>query len=123
MMYPRLPDGDPVRMSVVDYVTRVRSDVGGSLAGRQVELTGYLGSAPDGGHGSAPYGDQLLFQAAGDLCRSPRRRAAAGCGPRHLASGDRRAAGARRCGGPAAGTAYLSVTAATVVSEATGRQW
>jgi hypothetical protein len=48
MAYPRLPDGDPVRMSVGDYVTRVRSDTGGSLIGRQVQLTGYLGAARDG---------------------------------------------------------------------------
>jgi uncharacterized repeat protein (TIGR03943 family) len=48
MVYPRLPDGDPVRMSVVDYVTRMRSDTGGSLIGRQVELTGYLAAVPGG---------------------------------------------------------------------------
>jgi hypothetical protein len=48
MAYPRLPAGDPVRMSVMDYVTRLHSDTGGSLIGRQVQITGYLGSAPDG---------------------------------------------------------------------------
>lgn len=48
MVYPRLPNGDPVRMSVVDYVTRVRSDTGGSLIGRQVQMTGYLAVAPGG---------------------------------------------------------------------------
>jgi hypothetical protein len=40
MVYPRLPDGDPVRMSVVDDVTRLRSSIGGSMVGRQVQLVG-----------------------------------------------------------------------------------
>jgi hypothetical protein len=48
MAYPQLPAGDPVRMSVMDYVTRVHSDTGGSLVGRQVQMTGYLESASDG---------------------------------------------------------------------------
>jgi hypothetical protein len=78
MVYPRLPDGDPVRMSVADYVTRVRSDVGGSLVGRQVQMTGYLGSAPDGGMDLRRTVIGVLFKSTPDLCRSPRRHAPAG---------------------------------------------
>lgn len=43
-----LPAGDPVRMTVVDYVTRAIWDKGASLKGRQVSLTGFVTPGPDG---------------------------------------------------------------------------
>ena len=120
MVYPRLPDGDPVRMSVVDYVTRVRSDVGGSLVGRQVQLTGYLESAPDGG---------MDLRRTVINCCSKRPVTVAvhlvgtlppGAGPgtwlRVTGGLPTRGATAARPGR----IAYLSVTAATVVLDAAG---
>lgn len=120
MVYPRLPDGDPVRMSVVDYVTRVRSDIGGSLVGRQVQLIGYLVSAPDGGMDlrrtvitcCAKRPETIAVHLVGTLPR--------GAGPGTWL----RVTGGlpTRCVTAARRTqiAYLSVTAATVVTEATG---
>jgi putative membrane protein len=43
-----LPAGDPVRLTVLDYATRAVYDRGRSLTGRQVRLTGFLATGPDG---------------------------------------------------------------------------
>ena len=122
MVYPRLPDGDPVRMSVVDYVTRVRSDVGGSLVGRQVQLIGYLVSAPDGGMDlrrtvitcCAKRPESFAVHLVGTLPRD----AGPGTWLRVTGGLPTRGATAAR----PTQIAYLSVTTATVVTEATGSQ-
>jgi uncharacterized repeat protein (TIGR03943 family) len=44
-----LPDGDPVRVSLLDYASRAVFDKGASLSGRQVVLSGFLLPAPGGG--------------------------------------------------------------------------
>jgi uncharacterized repeat protein (TIGR03943 family) len=49
--FPPLPAGDPARVGVLDYASRAVFDQGRSLAGRRVELTGFLADGPDG----APY--------------------------------------------------------------------
>ncbi|MFI9809657.1 TIGR03943 family putative permease subunit [Streptomyces sp. NPDC052301] len=49
--YGRLPAGDPVPLSVVDYASRAAYDHGRSLHGRPVRVTGFL--ALD--HAGAPY--------------------------------------------------------------------
>lgn len=49
--YPRLPAGDPLRLSVVDYAGRAVYDHGRSIADRQIKITGFV--ALD--HGGAPY--------------------------------------------------------------------
>jgi uncharacterized repeat protein (TIGR03943 family) len=46
-----LPDGDPVRISVLDYASRAVFDHGKSLAGRRVTLSGFVMAGPNG----APY--------------------------------------------------------------------
>jgi len=43
-----LPDGDPVRISVLDYASRAVFDQGRSLAGRRVMLSGFVIAGPDG---------------------------------------------------------------------------
>jgi uncharacterized repeat protein (TIGR03943 family) len=43
-----LPDGDPVRLSVLDYASRAVFDDGRSLAGRRVLLSGFVIAGPDG---------------------------------------------------------------------------
>jgi uncharacterized repeat protein (TIGR03943 family) len=43
-----LPDGDPVRISVLDYASRAVFDHGASLQGRQVTLSGFLLPGPHG---------------------------------------------------------------------------
>jgi uncharacterized repeat protein (TIGR03943 family) len=40
--YPPLPDGDPVRLSVLDYANRAVFERGASLAQRRVMLTGFV---------------------------------------------------------------------------------
>jgi uncharacterized repeat protein (TIGR03943 family) len=40
--FPPLPDGDPVRISVLDYASRAVYDHGHSLQGRQVLLSGFV---------------------------------------------------------------------------------
>jgi uncharacterized repeat protein (TIGR03943 family) len=47
--FPPLPDGDPVRVSVLDYASRAVFDHGRSLGDRHVTLSGFLIAAPDGG--------------------------------------------------------------------------
>ena len=46
--FPDLPAGDPLRISVNDYATRAVYDQGRSLAGRRVELTGFVTIGPHG---------------------------------------------------------------------------
>ena len=46
--YAPLPDGDPVKISVLDYASRAVFDGGRSLANRRVEISGCLTTAPDG---------------------------------------------------------------------------
>src|SRR5262249_54771926 len=43
-----LPDGDPVRISVLDYASRAVFDNGHSLAGRRVTLSGFIMMGPNG---------------------------------------------------------------------------
>jgi uncharacterized repeat protein (TIGR03943 family) len=40
--FPPLPDGEPVRVSLMDYATRAVWDEGRTLAGRTVRLTGFV---------------------------------------------------------------------------------
>ncbi|MEV0392549.1 TIGR03943 family putative permease subunit [Polymorphospora rubra] len=46
--YPPLPDGDPAKISVLDYASRAIFDGGASLAGRTVQLTGFVAEGPGG---------------------------------------------------------------------------
>jgi uncharacterized repeat protein (TIGR03943 family) len=46
--FPALPAGNPLRISVLDYASRAVFDRG-SLANRQLELSGFLIAAPGGG--------------------------------------------------------------------------
>jgi putative membrane protein len=46
---PPLAEGDPVRLSVLEYASRAVSDQGRSLTGRQVSLSGFLTPGPHGG--------------------------------------------------------------------------
>ncbi|MGK5681694.1 TIGR03943 family putative permease subunit [Actinoplanes sp. URMC 104] len=46
--YPPLPAGDPVELSLLDYASRALFDSGRSLEGRDLRLTGFLTTAPDG---------------------------------------------------------------------------
>ncbi|MBB5850075.1 TIGR03943 family putative permease subunit [Amycolatopsis umgeniensis] len=47
--YPPLPDGDPVKVTVLDYASRAVFDEGRSLGSKRVVLTGFTATAPDGG--------------------------------------------------------------------------
>ncbi|SHN25611.1 TIGR03943 family putative permease subunit [Cryptosporangium aurantiacum] len=44
---PPLPAGDPVKLSVLDYVTRALWEDGASLRGREARLTGFVTVGPD----------------------------------------------------------------------------
>ncbi|MFD6068260.1 MULTISPECIES: TIGR03943 family putative permease subunit [Amycolatopsis] len=46
--YPALPDGDPVKVTVLDYASRAVFDEGRSLGARRVVLTGFTAAGPDG---------------------------------------------------------------------------
>lgn len=46
--YAPLPEGDPVRVSLLDYASRVIYDEGRSIAGRRVALTGFVTTGPEG---------------------------------------------------------------------------
>lgn len=46
--YPPLPDGDPVRTSVLDYASRALFDKGVSIGDRRVQLTGFITSGAGG---------------------------------------------------------------------------
>ncbi|WP_148573506.1 TIGR03943 family putative permease subunit [Nocardioides caldifontis] len=43
-----LPPGDPVRVTLVDFLVRSEHDPGRSLAGREIELVGFVTSKDDG---------------------------------------------------------------------------
>ncbi|MEU4564673.1 TIGR03943 family protein [Actinoplanes sp. NPDC023936] len=47
--YGPLPEGDPVAVGLLDYASRSIYDDARSLAGRRVQLTGFLSTGPDGG--------------------------------------------------------------------------
>jgi uncharacterized repeat protein (TIGR03943 family) len=46
--FPPLPDGDPVRISMLDYAGRAVFDQGRSLQGRRVTLSGFIIAGPNG---------------------------------------------------------------------------
>jgi uncharacterized repeat protein (TIGR03943 family) len=46
--FPPLPDGDPVRISMLDYAGRAVFDKGHSLKGRRVTLSGFVIAGPNG---------------------------------------------------------------------------
>jgi uncharacterized repeat protein (TIGR03943 family) len=46
--FPQLPDGDPVKISVLDYASRAVFDQGKSLGKRRVQLTGFIVTGPKG---------------------------------------------------------------------------
>ncbi|MFY1637018.1 TIGR03943 family putative permease subunit [Solwaraspora sp. WMMB335] len=46
--YPPLPEGDPAKISVLDYASRAIFDEGASLQGRTVQLRGFMIDGPDG---------------------------------------------------------------------------
>ncbi|GAA0520594.1 TIGR03943 family putative permease subunit [Paractinoplanes deccanensis] len=46
--YPPLPAGDPADLSLVDYASRALFDAGESMRDRDVRLTGFITTAPDG---------------------------------------------------------------------------
>ena len=46
--YPPLPPGDPVPVGLLDYASRAAFDEGRSLAGRDVQLTGFVTPGPGG---------------------------------------------------------------------------
>jgi uncharacterized repeat protein (TIGR03943 family) len=46
--FPKLPPGDPVKISVVDYATRAVFDEGRTLKDRQVQLSGFVLMGQDG---------------------------------------------------------------------------
>ncbi|GIE75602.1 membrane protein [Actinoplanes philippinensis] len=46
--YAPLPAGDPAPVSLIDYVSRAVFDEGRSLAGRRLQLTGFVSTADDG---------------------------------------------------------------------------
>ena len=46
--FPPLPDGDPARISVLDYASRAVFDEGRSLGDRRVSVTGFIVAGPAG---------------------------------------------------------------------------
>lgn len=48
-LYPPLPEGDPARISVLDYATRAVFDKGKSMKDRKVLVSGFLSDGPTGG--------------------------------------------------------------------------
>jgi uncharacterized repeat protein (TIGR03943 family) len=55
--FPPLPAGDPVKVGLIDYATRAVYDEGKSLAGRRVQLTGFVMV----GHDGAPYLARMML--------------------------------------------------------------
>lgn len=47
--YPPLPEGDPVKIGVLDYASRALFDKGASIGDRRVQLTGFIASGGPGG--------------------------------------------------------------------------
>ncbi|SDT59163.1 TIGR03943 family putative permease subunit [Actinoplanes derwentensis] len=46
--YAPLPDGDPAKLSLLDYASRVIYDEGRTLNGRRLQLTGFVTTGPEG---------------------------------------------------------------------------
>ncbi|BCL13347.1 TIGR03943 family putative permease subunit [Micromonospora sagamiensis] len=46
--YPPLPEGDPARITVLDYASRALFERGRSIGDRRVQLTGFVVTGPDG---------------------------------------------------------------------------
>ncbi|GAB3158850.1 TIGR03943 family protein [Micromonospora sonneratiae] len=46
--YPPLPEGDPVKISVLDYASRALFEKGASIGDRRVRITGFIASGPGG---------------------------------------------------------------------------
>jgi uncharacterized repeat protein (TIGR03943 family) len=46
--FPPLPDGDPAKISVLDYASRAVFDEGRSFGSRKVQVTGFLMAGPNG---------------------------------------------------------------------------
>ncbi len=46
--FPPLPEGEPVRISMLDYASRAVFDQGRSLAGRRIALSGFIIAGPNG---------------------------------------------------------------------------
>ena len=46
--FPPLPEGDPAKISILDYASRAVFDKGASLGERSVQLTGFVTTGPDG---------------------------------------------------------------------------
>jgi uncharacterized repeat protein (TIGR03943 family) len=46
--FPPLPDGDPARISMLDYASRAVFDQGRSIGTRRVQVTGFVVAGPDG---------------------------------------------------------------------------
>jgi uncharacterized repeat protein (TIGR03943 family) len=46
--YPALPEGDPVKVTMLDYASRAVFDEGKSLADRRLQVTGFVTQGPDG---------------------------------------------------------------------------
>ena len=46
--YPPLPEGDPATIGLLDYASRVIYDEGRSLAGRRLQMTGFVTTGDDG---------------------------------------------------------------------------
>ncbi|MCW6005607.1 TIGR03943 family protein [Micromonospora sp. CPCC 205371] len=46
--YPPLPEGDPARITVLDYASRAVFDKGTSIGDRRVQLTGFIAQGADG---------------------------------------------------------------------------
>jgi uncharacterized repeat protein (TIGR03943 family) len=46
--YPPLPEGDPARITVLDYASRAVFDKGTSIGDRRVQLTGFVLQGADG---------------------------------------------------------------------------
>lgn len=46
--YPPLPEGDPAKITVLDYASRAVFDEGRSLGSRNVQLSGFIAPGPDG---------------------------------------------------------------------------
>ncbi|GAB7047771.1 TIGR03943 family putative permease subunit [Catenuloplanes indicus] len=46
--YPALPEGDPVKVTMLDYASRAVFDEGKSLTDRRLLLTGFVTQGPDG---------------------------------------------------------------------------
>jgi uncharacterized repeat protein (TIGR03943 family) len=55
--FPNLPADNPLELTVQDYATRAVFDHGRDLTGRQVKITGFIGTNPDG----TPYLSRMML--------------------------------------------------------------